>query len=270
MVLCCVISSAAGETSRYAKTLALAALCGFALSSISSAIPSARADDVIMPETAAHIETLETVSLESLPVQLAANETARDESTPPPVMLADSSASNPPAAGAPVKTEVNEGRLHKALRERGLALGYGQKLPFNRFDDHTDTTMVQVIPFKGRFRNATQEFIWEAPFVVFTRPDTDYLVGLTLMFRQHLTSNRRFAPYLEFGVGANLTNLNIREIGGRFQFSLQGGAGIRAALNRRTDLTVGARWYHLSNGGITRPNTGLNDYLITVGASRLF
>jgi opacity protein-like surface antigen len=165
--------------------------------------------------------------------------------------------------------EASPDRLRKALRERGFSLGFGQKMPLERFDYRTDTTMFQFIPSKGRFRNAKQEFIWEAPLVVFTKPHTDFVAGLTLMFRQHLTSNRRLAPYVEFGVGANLTDLDVREIGGRFQFSLQGGVGIRKAIGKNSDLKVGVRWYHLSNAGTDSPNTGLNNYLITVGYSHL-
>jgi hypothetical protein len=170
---------------------------------------------------------------------------------------------------ADATSEESSVRLHRGLRERGVSFGFGQKIPYNRFDVRTDTTMFQVIPSKGRFRNATQEILWEAPLVVFTKPHTDFLAGLNLMFRQHLTSNRNFAPYLELGAGVNLTDLDVREVGGRFQFSLQGGVGVRKAIGKDSDLTVGLRWYHLSNAGLDVPNTGLNNYLVTVGYSHL-
>lgn len=214
-------------------------------------------------EIIAHPRTLQTFPGEASPIRLAALDSNTAASTPVPVVM-------PEQPIGKMETGRISTRFHKGLRERGLSLGYGQKLPFGRFESRTDNMMFQFIPFKGRFRNSTQEFLWEAPIAVFTKPNTDFLAGLSIIFRQYLTSTRRFAPYVEFGVGATLTDLEVREVGGRFQFSLQGGAGIRTSLNNKTDLTIGARWYHLSNAGIMRPNTGFNDYLVTVGASRLF
>ena len=230
-----------------------------------NAFSTATSESALQRETVAHPQALQTLPGDTSLVRIAALDAADAKPAASTPVMATTTA--PPQK---VDPERISDRFHKALRERGLAVGYGQKLPFSRFDKRTDNTMFQVIPFKGRFRNSTQEILWEAPIVMFTQPDTNFLAGLSLVFRQHLTSNPRFAPYVEFGGGANLTNLDMREIGGRFQVSLQGGAGIRTKLNNKTELTVGARWYHLSNGGLMRPNTGLNDYLFTIGASHLF
>lgn len=159
-------------------------------------------------------------------------------------------------------------KLHKGLREHGVSVGYGARFPW--LDGRTYDQMFQVIPTWGRFRNSTQEFLWEVPLTVFTEPETAFLAGLNLTFRQHLTSNRKLAPYVEFGTGINLTDLNIRELNGAFQFTLQGGAGIRASIGETKDLTLSARWYHLSNADTQLPNIGLNNYLILLGYTQLY
>lgn len=161
-------------------------------------------------------------------------------------------------------------RLRKALRERGLSVGFGEKLPFSRFNGRSDVHQFQAIPYWGRFRNETQEFLWEVPLTYFTEPEKAFGAGVNLIFRQHLTGNRRFSPFVEIGPGLMLTNLNTGEISGSFQFTLQTGVGFRAALSDHSDLLLSARWYHVSNGGISEPNTGLNQSLFSVGYSRLF
>ena len=161
-------------------------------------------------------------------------------------------------------------KFRKGLRERDFSIGFGSDITTKRFGKRTEVDMIQALPRWGRFRNATQEFLWEVPLTVFTKPGTSVAGGVNLMFRQHLLSNRRFSPFVEIGPGLTLTSLKTRELGGAFQFSAQGGAGIRAALSERSDMVVGARWYHLSNAGLRSPNTGLNNYLITVGYSRLY
>lgn len=134
-------------------------------------------------------------------------------------------------------------KMRKGQRERDISIGYGSKINIECLRDREEVDMIQVLPRQGRFRNSTQEILWEVPLTVFTKPETNFLGGVTLMFRQHLSSNRRFAPFVEFGPGLTYTNLKTRDLGGSFQISLQGGAGIRTALSEKSDLVVGARWF---------------------------
>jgi opacity protein-like surface antigen len=145
-------------------------------------------------------------------------------------------------------------------------------VPIDWFDRRTQSTLVQLLPRWGRFRDERQEFLWEVPVTVALRPGTAYAVGISLMYRYHFSPNRRFAPFAEIGSGVVVTNFNdkIKELGGSFQFSPQAGLGVRTALSERSDLVLSARWFHLSNAGLRKPNAGLNDYLITAGYSRLF
>lgn len=163
-------------------------------------------------------------------------------------------------------------RFHRSLRERDLSIGYGKKIPLSRFHPRTKITLYQVIPRWGRFRDSRQEFLWELPLTYASSPETAYAAGLTLMYRYHLSPNRSFAPFVEFGSGFVFTNLDqkIRELSRSFNFSPQVGVGFRKAVGPSSDLVFSARWFHLSNAGTRAPNVGLNNYLLTVGYSQLF
>lgn len=168
--------------------------------------------------------------------------------------------------------EADPYRLRRALRERDFSVGYGRKIPIERFKSRTKVTMYQLLPRWGRFKDDRQEFLWELPISYFSKPESAYAAGLTLMYRYHFSSNRRFAPFVEAGSGFVFTNLDekIPELNGGFQFSPQAGIGFRSALSPSSDLILSARWFHLSNAGTKKPNVGLNNYMITAGYSRLF
>jgi hypothetical protein len=174
--------------------------------------------------------------------------------------------------GEPVRAEeAKPGRFRKALRERDLSVGFGKRFPLSRFKDRTNVEIFQLLPRWGRFRNDHQEFLWEVPLTYASNPESAYAAGLTLMFRHHFSSRRSFAPFIEIGSGIVLTNFDkFPEVGGSFQFIPQAGIGFRKSISKSGDLVASARIFHMSNGGLRRPNTGLNNYLITVGYSKLF
>ncbi len=200
--------------------------------------------------------------------------------TTPRFLLADAAAAAAPSMAASgektaeTKAEAtdSEGRFHRGLRERGIFVSYGKKIPIDRFDDRTDVKVYQVVPHWGRFRNSRQEISWELPLIYASSPKHGYAFGPTLMGRQYLSDNKSFAPFLELGCGIVYTNFNEKfgELGGHFQFSPQGGIGARTKISKNGDLVYGVRWFHLSNAGLDSPNTGLNNYAINLGYAQLF
>jgi opacity protein-like surface antigen len=82
-------------------------------------------------------------------------------------------------------------------------------------------------------------------------------IGLTPVFR--LQRNGRQGPYLEAAIGMHLlssTSIGDKRLGTAFQFGDHVGAGYRFGTNGAWDL--GYRFQHLSNGGIKKPNDGIN------------
>jgi hypothetical protein len=87
---------------------------------------------------------------------------------------------------------------------------------------------------------------------------TDF--GITPVFRYERDSIFGISPYVEGAVGFHLittTFINAdRKFGSSFEFGDHVGAGIRFGSTRQFDL--GYRFQHLSNGGIKKPNQGIN------------
>jgi lipid A 3-O-deacylase len=87
-------------------------------------------------------------------------------------------------------------------------------------------------------------------------------IGLTPTFR--LQRNTGYGPYLEGAIGFHyLSSKNIttaKQFSTNFQFGDHIGAGVRFGPKGNWDL--GLRLQHLSNGGIKKPNPGINFTLL--------
>jgi len=85
-------------------------------------------------------------------------------------------------------------------------------------------------------------------------------LGITPVFRLQQKNLGEFAPYAEAAIGFHLITPTFiyanRHFGSAFQFGDHVGAGIRFGDRRQFDL--GYRFQHLSNGGIKKPNQGIN------------
>lgn len=160
--------------------------------------------------------------------------------------------------------------LSEGMKELSISGGFGSKLPFDRFDDRTETQYVAIVPSVGYFVSDRQELLLEAPILYFQEPETAFTAGLDLMYRYHFTRNRKFSPFVELGAGVNYVGLDVRELTDKFQFSVQGGVGVRSKVSDHGDVVVSLRWHHFSNAGTRYPNIGLNDSLLMIGYSQYF
>jgi len=99
---------------------------------------------------------------------------------------------------------------------------------------------------------------WEASLGAWTTNKTLIDFGFTPVFR--LQRRDGAGPYVEGAIGFHLlSDLSItrtRLFGSHFQFGDHLGAGWRFGPRGRND--IGLRLQHLSNGGIRRPNPGIN------------
>lgn len=85
-------------------------------------------------------------------------------------------------------------------------------------------------------------------------------IGITPVFRLERAERTRVWPYLEAGIGFHmLSDLRInskRVFSTRFQFGDHLAAGVRFGEGNAYDMSL--RFQHLSNGGLARPNPGIN------------
>jgi lipid A 3-O-deacylase len=97
-------------------------------------------------------------------------------------------------------------------------------------------------------------------------PDAGYFVGLTPFIRYNFATVSGWVPFVEGGAGVSVTDIDY-DLSGRFQFNLQGGAGVNHFLTDRTALTAQYRWLHFSNAGIEKPNYGVNTQMFLIGVT---
>lgn len=101
-------------------------------------------------------------------------------------------------------------------------------------------------------------------------PNDAYIIGTTPLMRYTLDTGSRWVPFAKAGLGPTLTNIGEPDLGGKFQFNIQGGAGTQFFWNKHQALSLEFRLFHLSNAGTRDPNTGINCVLLMVGTSWLF
>jgi hypothetical protein len=72
------------------------------------------------------------------------------------------------------------------------------------------------------------------------------------------TSSNTLRPYVDIGTGPMWSNRRIPAATSKFNFNSQLGLGVVLFPNARMPLYVGYRFFHISNGGLTGRNPGLN------------
>jgi lipid A 3-O-deacylase len=100
---------------------------------------------------------------------------------------------------------------------------------------------------------------WELSAGFWKNGETVADIGITPVFRLERSSGS-VVPYVEGAIGLHLESQvefsEHRTTGTKFQFGDHIGAGMRFGGHLRHD--VGLRLQHLSNGGVAKPNPGIN------------
>ena len=146
--------------------------------------------------------------------------------------------------------------------EWGAAAGYGFSVYLNhgRSSEH----VLLFEPSAGFRLSSRLEYIVEGHFAWYFTPG-GYMIGVMPVGGRLYLGHGRTLPYISIGGGLGWTDLTVEEIDRRFNFLLQGSAGVRRALSGTDALTLEARLDHISNGGTKKPNLGLNCLVILAG-----
>jgi lipid A 3-O-deacylase len=139
----------------------------------------------------------------------------------------------------------------------------GLTLEVGRGDDRTNLLRVGFIDEWRKRERGGQDWhlagYWEFTAGVWdNREESTADLGATPVFRL-----QREAIYVEGAIGFHLVSTRIsaaRVFSTAFQFGDHLGAGVRFGPGRRFDL--GMRVQHLSNGGLRKPNPGINFVLM--------
>ncbi len=147
--------------------------------------------------------------------------------------------------------------------EWGLAAGYGFSLHLNRGRSSEHVLLFE--PSAALRISSRLEYLIEGHFAQFFTP-RGYMIGLMPVGGRFYLGSGRTLPYISIGGGFGWTDLTpLDEIDRRFNFLLQGSAGIRRTITDGQALTFEARIAHISNGGTERPNLGLNSLVFLAG-----
>lgn len=101
-------------------------------------------------------------------------------------------------------------------------------------------------------------------------PSTEWLVGLTPHVRYQFATGTRVCPFFDAGVGVTATSIGAPDLSGTFQFNNQIGGGLEWFIRDDVSLTLEGRFLHMSNGGISHPNLGVNGVMIMLGMTWLY
>lgn len=94
-----------------------------------------------------------------------------------------------------------------------------------------------------------------------------YAVGITPLFSYNLKAFGKAVPFIELGAGILHTNLDPENFGSSFDFTPQGGAGLRYEIGHGRFLRLSYRFHHISNGGIDGDNSSIDSHFFLIGLS---
>ncbi len=114
------------------------------------------------------------------------------------------------------------------------------------------------------------EFIGELYGGAQTYPNTHYLTGITPLLRYNVITYSRWMPFINGGLGVARTDIGYPDLSGLTQFTPQAGFGTHYFLQKDVALTFEYRFLHLSNGGFTQPNNGVNTQMFFLGLNWFF
>ena len=98
-----------------------------------------------------------------------------------------------------------------------------------------------------------------------------YLAGATVWIRYNFVEpNWRLVPFVQGGLGAELTDFDQRLIGEKFNFNLNVGAGVRYFVKPNLSIDLECLYQHLSNAKLSSTDIGINAVGPVLGISYYF
>ena len=96
----------------------------------------------------------------------------------------------------------------------------------------------------------------------------DWVRAVSSLFflRRHWRDASDMQPYAEIGTGPMWSNRRVPAATSRFNMDSQAGFGAILFAHERVPLHIGYRFSHISNGGLTGRNPGLEVHQIIIGA----
>lgn len=101
-------------------------------------------------------------------------------------------------------------------------------------------------------------------------PEPAYVLGASALIRYNFATGTRFVPFIGGGGGPTATDIGHPDLSMTYNFNLQGGIGAHFFWADNKAVTFEARYFHMSNAGLKRPNDGVNTVSFSLGISWFF
>lgn len=168
--------------------------------------------------------------------------------------------------------------FHKGTVEAGFVVGAGPGAKVFGAKRTHDLALVSRelgwvfsgVAGKGKWWQGNFELLGEFFSGMQFHPNNRYFVGVTPLLRYNLAWDSRWVPFIDLGAGVSMTNIGEPDLSSKFQFNVQGGAGVRYFFRDDMAITALYRFLHFSNAGIEAPNSGTNTHTLRVGLSWFF
>ncbi|UCF56039.1 MAG: acyloxyacyl hydrolase [Deltaproteobacteria bacterium] len=165
-----------------------------------------------------------------------------------------------------------EDPFQKGATEWGFSVGFGDNFHIEG-DVKEDIQFYFLTPSWGKVlriwdRFGSSEFLIEG-FLSYARQESEnrYASGITSLLVHSFKPLGKTVFFLELGVGILYTNLNPKNFGSSFNFTPQGGIGVRYKIGPGRFLKFSYRFHHISNAGIDEDNRGINSHFFALGIS---
>jgi hypothetical protein len=165
-----------------------------------------------------------------------------------------------------------KGPFQKGATEWSLSFGYGDNFHFPG-DVREDVRFYFFNPSWGKVLkewkgSRSLEFLMEG-FFAYSRQDSEdrYALGITPLFLYNFQVVHKVILFLELGAGILYTDLDPEHFGSHFNFTPQGGIGLRYEVAPGRFLKLSYLFHHISNGGLSDDNRGINSHFICLGLS---
>ena len=141
------------------------------------------------------------------------------------------------------------------------------------YDGAFDYDFFSLNPFWGVFltdpaRRGSWEFALEGFYNKYTGDySSNYELGLSPTIRWHYGFEDSWSPYLEASIGVMYTDLDIPETGTDINYDVHVGGGLNFRLKPDLYLSASYRLRHLSNGGMSERNKGVDYNQFVFGLS---
>jgi hypothetical protein len=164
---------------------------------------------------------------------------------------------------------VETGATHSQARMFGLKLGYGRSFGTRNIIETVAVLPYFYLPLHELTALIDLGLVIEPGFFYYFEPEHAEGFGITPRLRLDF-GHWAITPYVEAGVGLFYTDLNVHELGQKFNFTPQGEVGVDFRIVSCTLLNLGYRYHHISNAGMNERNGGVDSNMVIIGISRKF